>query len=175
MKTQKGCIHIYCGDGKGKTSAGMGLCIRAAGRGKRVLIYQFLKDNSTGEIRSLSHLPNVTRLNGPDNVKFSFQMTPAEREETIQHYRMLLKDLFARSTEYDLLFLDESVYAVASGLIAEEELISCLIHRPSHLEVILTGQNPSDTLLRHADYVSHICKIKHPFDRGQPSREGIEF
>ena len=175
MTTQKGCVHIYCGDGKGKTSAGMGLCIRAAGRGKRVLIYQFLKDNSTGEIRSLAQLPNITRLNGPDSVKFSFQMTPEEREETVQCYHALLQDIFARSADYDLLFLDESVYAISSGLIAEEELVACLANRPPHLEVILTGQHPSDTLMDCADYVSHICKVKHPFDHGQPSREGIEF
>ena len=80
MEKQTGCVHIYCGDGKGKTTCGMGLCTRAAGYGYRVLIYQFMKDNSTSERKVLLLSPNVTFVPGQDKIKFSFLMTPRRRQ-----------------------------------------------------------------------------------------------
>ena len=73
-------IHIYCGEGKGKTTAGMGLCLRAAGAGKNVLVYQFLKDNTSSERRILEQIPEIKLMRGPEQMKFIFQMTAEERE-----------------------------------------------------------------------------------------------
>jgi cob(I)alamin adenosyltransferase len=176
MKAKKqGCIHIYCGNGKGKTTAGMGLCLRAAGHGERVLIYQFLKDNTTGEAKSLALLPTVKRLSGKEEAKFSFQMTEAEKQAFQTDAHALLEALLQTIPSYDLLFLDEAIYAVDAGLLDEEKLLTFLEKRPPQLEVILTGQNPSKRLLDAADYVSEIQKVKHPFDKGQPSRQGVEW
>ena len=86
MEKQTGCVHIYCGDGKGKTTCGMGLCTRAAGYGYRVLIYQFMKDNSTSERKVLLLSPNVTFVPGQDKIKFSFLMTPEEKAEQKRYY-----------------------------------------------------------------------------------------
>ena len=169
------CVHIYCGTGKGKTSAGMGLCLRAAGHGKRVLIYQFLKDNTTGEAASLALLPTVTRVEGQNSAKFSFQMSPEEQEQTRREYHVRLQALAQMASSYDLLLLDEAVYAVAAGLLDEDDLLNFLDTRPPQLEVVLTGQEPSERLIAAADYVSQIDKVKHPFDHGQPSRLGIEW
>lgn len=99
---KKSFVHIYYGSGKGKTTASMGLCMRAAGHGKRVLIYQFLKGNTTSEIASLAHLPTVTRLSGLDHVKFSFQMNPEELQNTKKAYQTQFQFLSQFAQDYDL-------------------------------------------------------------------------
>ena len=175
-KTSTGLIHIYCGDGKGKTTTGMGLCARAAGYGLRVLIYQFMKDNSTSERRLLSLSDNVTIVDGLAEEKFSFQMTPEEKEERRAYYAGQLKAVTRKACEehYDVLFLDEVIYTIRAGLLDETLVLDFLMKKPARLEVILTGQEPSQALIEAADYVSEIRKVKHPFDRGIPARKGIE-
>ena len=161
MEKQTGCVHIYCGDGKGKTTCGMGLCTRAAGYGYRVLIYQFMKDNSTSE---------------QDKIKFSFLMTPEEKAEQKRYYEEQFQKVTEKAVqeEYDVLFLDELVYTIGSKLFDEQLLLDFLDHKPEKLEVILTGQGPSEALIERADYVSELKKIKHPFDKGLAARDGIE-
>ena len=175
-KTNAGLIHIYCGDGKGKTTTGMGLCARAAGYGFRVLIYQFMKDNSTSERRVLGLSENITIVDGLPQEKFSFQMTPDEKEERRAYYAAQLRSVTqkARDEHYDVLFLDEVIYTIRAGLLDESLMLDFLKEKPADLEVILTGQEPSQALIKAADYVSEIRKIKHPFDRGIPARDGIE-
>lgn len=176
MDKQTGYVHIYCGDGKGKTTTGMGLCVRAAGYGCKVLIYQFMKDNHTSERNSLKKIPNITMIDGLENEKFSFQMTDREKAEHRQYYETQFEILtkIAARDDYDVLFLDELVYAIKAGLFTESLLLNYLSRKPRHLEVILTGQNPSEALIEAADYVSEIRKLKHPFDNGVKSRCGIE-
>lgn len=176
MEKQTGYIHIYCGNGKGKTTCGMGLCVRAAGYGYRVLIYQFMKDNTTNERKILEAIPNVTILDGLDKEKFSFQMTPKEKEMRRNYYESQFRKLTQMAVEehYDVLFMDELIYTIHAGLFCEELLLDFLKNKPETLEVILTGQNPSQALLETADYVSNIHKEKHPFDKGLPARKGIE-
>lgn len=171
-----GLVHIYCGDGKGKTTTGMGLCVRAAGYGYRVLIYQFMKNNSTSERKVLEKVENITLLEGLEQEKFSFQLTPREREERLDFYNSQLQKVtrMAVEQEFDVLFLDEAVYTIRAGLLDEEPLIEFLKTKPDKLEVIMTGQCPSERLMEQADYVSEICKRKHPFDWKQPARDGIE-
>lgn len=176
MEKQTGCVHIYCGDGKGKTTTGMGLCVRAAGYGYRVLIYQFMKNNSTSERKILEKIPNITIVNGLECEKFSFQMTEEEKKERKEFYESQFNLLVKMITEesYDVVFFDELIYTIGAGLFDEKLLLDFLKEKPEQLEVILTGQGPSPALTEAADYVSEIRKIKHPFDRGIPSRKGIE-
>ena len=176
MDRDTGYIHIYCGDGKGKTTTGMGLCARAAGYGLRVLIYQFMKDNSTSERKLLELSPNITFVDGLASEKFSFQMTDQEKEERKNYYRQQFERVTQKAADekYDVLFLDELIYTIGAGLFDEDLLVDYLDHKPAGLEVILTGQNPGSRLVERADYVSEISKIKHPFDRGLPARPGIE-
>lgn len=176
MKKETGYIHIYCGDGKGKTTTGMGLCTRAAGYGYRVLIYQFMKDNKTSERKILEQIPNVTFVDGLEQEKFSFQMTPEEKSSRKAYYEEQFSYITEKAEveDYDILFCDELIYTIRAGLFDENILISYLKRKPEHLEVILTGQNPSEALIQLADYVSEIRKIKHPFDKGLPARKGIE-
>lgn len=175
-KSKLGLIHIYTGDGKGKTTAAMGLILRASGRGLKVILGQFLKGRETGELQTLGLLPGVQVFRGKPLTKFSFQMSEAEKAEVLQSHNAFLSDLIRRCRDElpDLLVLDEVIGACGTKLLDEELLLDFLRHKPAHLEVVLTGRNPSQPLLDLADYVSEICKRKHPFDRGIPAREGIE-
>ena len=132
MEKQTGCVHIYCGDGKGKTTCGMGLCTRAAGYGYRVLIYQFMKDNSTSERKVLLLSPNVTFVPGQDKIKFSFLMTPEEKAEQKRYYEEQFQKVTEKAVqeEYDVLFLDELVYTIGSKLFDEQLLLDFLDHKP---------------------------------------------
>ena len=176
MSSATGLIHIYCGNGKGKTTTGMGLCARAAGFGYKVLIYQFMKDNSTSERAVLNLSENITFLEGLSKEKFSFHMTEEEKAEHRAFYESQLHMVTQKAVDehFDVLFLDETVYAIRSGLLSEDLVLEFLKNKPEHLEVILTGQDPSPALIEAADYVSEIKKIKHPFDKGMPARKGIE-
>lgn len=170
----KGCVHIYCGDGKGKTTCVMGLCVRAAGAGKKVLLHQFLKDNTSSERTIIDKLPGVTVMPGAKMDKFTFQMNEEELQALRESNDANLARLCDMAKDYDMLILDESVYAMDMGLLSEEKLIGWLEKKPEHLEVVMSGRNPSDRLKEHADYISEIKKIKHPFDQGLSSRIGIE-
>lgn len=176
MDKQTGFIHIYCGDGKGKTTCGMGLCTRAAGYGYKVLIYQFMKDNKTSERKVLEALDNVTFIDGLESEKFSFQMSSEEKNQRKAYYESQFRQVteLAKTDNYDVLFLDEIIYTIRAGLFDEILLLDYLCQKPAHLEVILTGQGPSQALIDAADYVSNIQKQKHPFDKGLPARKGIE-
>lgn len=176
MEKQTGCVHIYCGNGKGKTTCGMGLCVRASGYGYRVLIYQFMKDNTTSERKAMEKIPGITFVSGLKEEKFSFQMTQEEKEARKRFYKEKFREVTekAEKENYDVLFLDEVIYTIRAGLFEERILVEWLRQKPEHLEVILTGQDPGEELIRCADYVSELKKIRHPFDRGLGARDGIE-
>lgn len=176
MKKETGMVHIYYGDGKGKTTTGMGLITRAAGYGYRVLLYQFMKNNKTSERNILEKVENITIVNGLDQEKFSFLMTPEEKEERKKFYGKQFQSITEKAIaeDYDVIFLDEAIYTISAGLLDETLLLDFLKNRPEKLEVILTGNHPSEKLLEAADYVSEIKKIKHPFDQGLRARCGIE-
>jgi len=176
MEKETGCIHVYYGDGKGKTTTGMGLITRAAGYGCRVLLYQFMKNNKTSERKILERVENITIIDGLETEKFSFQMSPEEKEQHRAFYEKQFQMVTQKAKEerFDVLFLDEIIYTIRAGLFHETLLLDFLKNKPPHLEVILTGQGPDQALIDAADYVSEICKKKHPFDQGMAARKGIE-
>lgn len=171
-----GLIHIYCGEGKGKTSAALGLALRVAGAGMKALFVQFLKDGSSSEIALLEKLGIETAC-CPDIQKFFFQMTEKERLQAGEEYSRLLSSVLSRCREADmgLLVLDEVIPACKLGLVSETALADFLRSKPRELEVALTGREPSPALLELADYVTEMKKHKHPYDRGLQARKGIEF
>ena len=175
----KGLIHIYCGDGKGKTTAALGAAVRAAGRGRRVLISRFLKTEDSGEVISLPLLPGIMPCFR--NFGFSWQMSPETRKEAELYYGRSFKEAWrvAAGKEggdgYDLLILDEVIGAVNLGFVDEMALIAALKERPEALEVILTGRNPSEALCSYADYLTEMKLRKHPFTEGIAARKGIEY
>lgn len=174
-KSDCGCIHLYYGDGKGKTTAAAGLAVRAAGAGKRVLFYQFLKDNSSSERKVLASIPGITCIQGPETVMFTGRMSEEEKRENLRKNDQRLKEIQAMAGEYDMLILDEALYAVGLHQLSEEPLLWYLKHKPAGLEVVLTGRSPSAAMIACADYCSCIHKEKHPFDQGLSARPGIEY
>lgn len=171
-----GLIHIYCGDGKGKTTASIGLAVRCSGHGNHVLFVQFLKSRPTGELNSLALLPNIEVMRGKETKKFTFQMNDEEKAEVKREHLQLfdkVKDKCAVE-HVDLLILDEVIGACNTGVFDINALLDFLKNKPAELEVVMTGRNPADKLVELADYVSEVCKRKHPFSRGIPARTGIE-
>lgn len=171
-----GLIHIYCGDGKGKTTAAMGLSIRCAGHGNRVLIVQFLKSRPTGELASLALLSNIEVMRGKETKKFTFQMNDEEKAEVKREHMVLfdkVKQKYANE-HIDLLIFDEIIGACNTGVFDQAALVEFLKNKPKELEVVMTGRNPAPELVELADYVSEVCMRKHPFKRGIPARVGIE-
>ena len=179
-QNMKGLIHIYCGDGKGKSTAAAGLAVRAAGRGLKVLMVRFLKTDDSGEVPVLQGIPGITLVPCDKTFGFTFRMTPEEKKEAAAYYQQKFLDACRLAgqegkNQVDLLILDEIMAAVNTGMVSQEDVIRFLEEKPEHLEVVLTGRNPSEKLASLADYVSEIRAVKHPFTEGVSAREGIEF
>lgn len=170
-----GLIHIYCGDGKGKTTAAVGLTLRSAGAGNRVVFTQFFKDGSSSEISLLRQIPGISVLHTKTVGGFWKRMTAEQQAQASRDYTELFHIACERAKNMDLLVLDEVISACNHGAVPEEALLEFLQNKPEHLEVVLTGRNPSEALLAQADYVTEMKKVKHPFDRGVLARKGIEY
>ncbi len=171
-----GLIHIYCGDGKGKTTAAVGLAVRCAGRGNKVLLVQFLKSRDSGELYSLAKLPDIEVMRGKESKKFTFQMNEEEKHALLIEHNKMFEQVLAKIKNgcYSLLILDEVIGALNAKVFEMPKLIEFLRHKPENLEVVLTGRNPAPELVEIADYVSEMRKVKHPMDKGIMAREGIE-
>lgn len=171
-----GLIHIYCGDGKGKTTAAVGLAVRCAGRGNKVLLVQFLKSRDSGELYSLAKLPDIEVMRGKESKKFTFQMNEEEKHALLIEHNKMFEQVLAKIKNggYLLLILDEVIGALNAKVFEMPKLIEFLRHKPENLEVVLTGRNPAPELVEIADYVSEMRKVKHPMDKGIMAREGIE-
>ena len=172
---EQGLIHIYCGDGKGKTTASLGLALRAAGRGLRVLYVQFFKDGNSSEFALLERVENITFLRPERSFGFYWTLSEEERAEARRFYSDHLEKAITMAADYDLLVLDEAMSACSTGVIDEGRLLCFLKEKPAGLEVVLTGRNPSEAMCAAADYITEMCKKKHPYDKGIPARPGIEY
>ena len=170
-------IHVYYGDGKGKTTAAMGLALRMLAAGGRVVIVQFLKDGGSGEVCMLSSRLGVPVFACAPTGKFTWEMT---NEELAVVRKAHDKNLAAALDEVEalgarLLVLDEVLDALAMGLVDESVVTRVLDLGTGELEVVLTGRNPSEDIASHADYLTEMVCKKHPFEQGVPSREGVEY
>lgn len=177
MSIKTGMIHIYEGDGKGKTTAAVGLSVRFAGTGGKVLFTQFLKRNDSAELCILEQIENICLLRCEKNFGFTFRMTPEEKKEAAEYYNAHLKKVLDEATERQvgLLVLDEVLDAYNSNMISHEVLVNFLAEKPQDMEVVLTGRSPAEELLELADYVTYMEKRKHPYDKGINARKGIEW
>ena len=171
----RGLVQIFTGDGKGKTSAAIGAVIRALGHGLRVYIAFFMKgDYPYGERSILSQFPNVTMESfgtrgfvDPANIKLE------EKEEAKRGLAAARKAMLNGS--YDLVVLDEINLAVAWNLVELDDVVKLIEDKPSGVELILTGRRADSELVKAADLVTEMLKIKHPYDEGVAGREGIEY
>lgn len=170
---QTGLVHVYYGDGKGKTSAALGLALRALGSGLRVCFAQFMKSRPSGEIEALGRFESTRSLRSEvSDPRFLHEMSPSERAEYLGGQRRLF---FSIGFDADVLVLDEVFSAISCGALSEAELCALLDRRPPSVEIALTGCDPGAEILRRADYITRMEKIAHPYDRGAPARRGIEY
>ena len=170
-----GRLHVYYGDGKGKTSAAVGLCIRAAGHGLRVGIAQFLKPGTSGELTVLRKLDNVTVFPHLPNVKFVNAMTAEERIACTAFCAGLMREIETVAPQLDVLLLDEAGSAAETGMLDMAALTAWLNARPAGLEVIVTAHNPPAALIDMADYVTELRCERHPYQTGAAPKKGIEW
>ncbi|MBP7053710.1 MAG: cob(I)yrinic acid a,c-diamide adenosyltransferase [Phycisphaerae bacterium] len=176
-----GLVQIYTGDGKGKTTAAFGLALRAAGRGQRVLIYQFLKPPSLelGERLGIERSGLTIRLEALD-AKWDL-FGSLRNEQDVTQARAAIKEALTKLTgaastgTYDILVLDEIVFCVATGLAELSDVRNLVERRAPHVELVLTGRGATPELVALADLVTEMRKIKHPFDNGVPARPGIDY
>jgi len=175
---EKGLVHVYTGDGKGKSTSAFGLAIRAAGAGKRVFIVQFLKSAPSSELKSLKKLgPNIQVFRFEKPRDFVWNLSPEQKDELKKEVREAF--LFAcdsmKNGDCDMLIMDETMGAISNGFIGVDELVEALDNRGENVEVILTGRDVPEKIIEAADYVSEIKCIKHPYQKGIGARKGIEF
>lgn len=169
-------IHIYIGDGKGKTTAALGLLLRNYGAGGSCLFVQFLKGSPTAELAALEKL-GIPYLRTDDVKKFISFMNDEELEACRKSHQNCFEALtgMTRIRTFDCIVLDEVLDAVSTGMLPEEELLAFLNQTKGHTEVILTGRNPGDKVAALADYITEMKKIRHPYDKGVFARKGIEY
>lgn len=171
----KGLVELFTGNGKGKTSAALGIALRAAGQGCRVYIIFFMKGEFPyGEQKVLSDLPNV------DFARYGFEsfvdptnVRPEEKEEAQK--ALAASEQAIHSKKYDIVILDEVNVAAAWKLINVNDVIKLINSRPVDMDLILTGRYADPRVIELADLVTDMVKIKHPYDKGIPSRRGIDY
>ncbi|HNS21512.1 MAG TPA: cob(I)yrinic acid a,c-diamide adenosyltransferase [Sedimentisphaerales bacterium] len=178
---ERGLVQIYTGDGKGKTTAAFGLALRAAGRGRRVLIYQFLKPPAMelGERLGIERSGLPIRLEALDAKWDVFGSL--RNEQDVTQAREAIRNALATLAEaagtraYDVLILDEIVFCASTGLAELSDVRNLVERRDPHVELVLTGRGATPELVALADLVTEMRKIKHPFDHGVPARPGIDY
>ncbi len=169
-------IHVYTGDGKGKTTAALGLGLRAAGSGYSVAMVQFLKDEPTGELEAIKKLPNFKVFRFQKKTKGFFCDMSAEEKEILKietEEALIFAENLLKTCGCDVLILDEIFICLSCGIVSEERLIKLL--QTGNSEIILTGRDAPESIRDTADYVSEIRAEKHPYDCGCPARCGIEY
>jgi len=165
---------VYTGNGKGKTTAAIGLGIRATGDGLKVIMIQFMKGRRYSEIDVLQHIKNFTVVQfGRD--EFVSKEKPEQIDiDLAQKGLIYAKDIIQKGG-YDLVILDEINVAVDFHLVSLENVIELLEKKPENIELVLTGRYASPEIIKHADIVSEILEIKHPYQKGVQSRKGIDW
>lgn len=172
---QIGLVQVYTGDGKGKTTAALGLALRAAGNGMRVYIGQFLKGRRYGEQNAIERLaPDITlEQYGTSAWIHIDKVTPEQRAAALEGLERIREAL--TGGEYDMVIADEINVAVFFHLLTEEEVTQLIDARPAHVELVLTGRRAPDAILERADLVTEMREVRHPYQQGIPARPGCEF
>jgi cob(I)alamin adenosyltransferase len=169
----KGYVQIYTGNGKGKTTAALGLSLRAAGAGLKVFIAQFLKQGDYSEIKALERFSDLISIQQYGLGRFVKGQPTAEE---IEAARKGLEDVNAAmlSGEYDVIIVEEGNVAAACGLFAVQQLLDLIAKKPDNLELVITGRGAAPEVIAQADLVTEMKAIKHYYEKGVAARVGIE-
>lgn len=174
----KGLIHVYTGEGKGKSTAAFGLVVRALGHKKRVAIFSFLKDSKTryGEMEAFARLfPELIYI------RFENASPLFNKSVTLEDLKRSVNESFDKALEVikekqiELAVFDELNICMRYGYIDTKKVLDFLKNKPDNLEIVITGRDAVDELIEIADYVTEMKMIKHPYNRGIKARKGIEF
>lgn len=177
-ESDRGLVIVYTGDGKGKTTAAMGLALRAAGYGKRVLVIQFVKTWFTGEKGGFEHIPNVEFIQaGKGFFKILGDRLPETEHVQAAQEAFDLAQAKIASGEYDVVVLDEIIGTVTGGLLPLEPVLELIDSKPPELDLVLTGHHAQELspLVERADLMTEMVKIKHPYDQGILARKSIDY
>lgn len=168
----KGLVQVYTGDGKGKTTAALGLAMRAVGRGLKVIMIQFLKGEESGELLFISqyHPFDIVQLNEGN----CFQQSEEELRKVVDETMMRANEVIMGG-QYNLVILDEIFVAASKGLLAVGDILGLMEKKPDHVELVLTGRNAPPEVVKDADLVTEMLMIKHPYTEGMAQRKGIEL
>ena len=171
-KDSKGLVHVYTGDGKGKTTAALGLAMRAVGQGMKVAFIQFLKGQPCGEHFFVSqyHPFEIVQIGSGDIFKTPKEQLSQEAQQTLAYTEQQIL-----SGKYDLVILDEILVAISQGFITIKQVLDLLDSKPSSVELVLTGRKAPPEIVQRADLVTEMLLIKHPFTEGTDARRGIEY
>jgi cob(I)alamin adenosyltransferase len=174
---QKGLIHIYTGSGKGKTTAALGLCFRAAGWGIRSAFIQFMKGRDTGEIHAAEKLSDHMIFEQYGSSGFiKDKNSESFREHLVKTVKGLTRaEELLKEKRYSIIVLDEILTLPQFGLLPEEKIIELIDMKPAEVELILTGRGAAEELIRRADLVTEMREIKHYYSSGVIARKGIEY
>lgn len=175
-RLRRGCLQVYTGNGKGKTTASLGLAVRAIGHGHKVFILQFMKGSDNyGELETArKYLPNLT-IEQYGLQTFVSKENPSREDigEAQKGYRRALE--VVSGGDYHLVILDEINVALDYSLISLDQVMKIIESRPPHVELVFTGRYAHERILEAADLVTEMSLVKHPFYQGVEAREGVEY
>lgn len=173
----RGLIYVFTGEGKGKTSAAIGIAFRASGHGQKVAFFQFMKENAPkkGEYASLSADPNITiQRFGPSLLKKRNVSDETLARDAIDKGVNFIDD-FIKNNEVDVVVLDELNVAVHKGLLDIQKALKLLEYKNNNVDIIITGRNAPQEIIDKADMVTELKKVKHPYDAGKKAKKGLDF
>jgi len=171
---EKGLIQVYTGDGKGKTTAALGLALRAAGRNMKVLIVQFMKKWDYGELHSVELIPNIIlETFGTKEFIYKGKAKKIDYEEAKKAFSFGIEGM--QSGDYDMIIFDELNMALYYELLDLKEVIQEIKEKPDKVEVVITGRKAPQEIIEIADLVTEMKEIKHPYQKGIEARKGIEY
>jgi cob(I)alamin adenosyltransferase len=177
MSERKGLVHVYTGEGRGKSTSSFGLALRASGQGLKVIIIQFMKESppQSGEVKVVKeYLPNI------EIHQFGGSFIQKD-DQSYQEVKRRIEEGFAtveaivEQNACDLLILDEINVAIKFGFLSLKEVIELVKRKPKEMELVLSGRYADPKLIEIADYVTEFRLVKHPFEKGISSRKGIEY
>ncbi len=171
---QESYVQVYTGNGKGKTTAAVGLAVRAAGRGLSVKFVQFMKGRDTGEMFVFEKLPGVAFVRASQSSKFFHQLSDTEKQAMRGGVKTVLAQIDAWLGDADVLILDEAMAAMTCGVLAQEEVLHIIDCR-GKTEVVLTGRDVPEAILSRAHLITEMKDVRHYMDAGVAGRCGIEF
>jgi cob(I)alamin adenosyltransferase len=171
---KKGFVHLYTGNGKGKTTAALGLALRAAGAGLKVFIAQFAKGVETSEVRLFKNASKQITIKQVGRRSF-IKRNPAKIDCTLAANGLAMVEKIMASGRYDVVILDELCIACCYNLIPIRKILDTIKNRPEKVEVIITGRNAPKELVQVADLVTDMREIKHYYNSGVKARKGIEY